>query len=113
MRSRSTAAERQVDAVEIAGAEPGQRERGLPQGLAGKRAGIGDGAAEERVPLDENHTLAEEGGGQGPLLPGRAGADDDQVVTVGGHGRNSSHAGGRDPFWTETPGPPPFTAPRR
>jgi hypothetical protein len=50
-----------VHAVEAALAEAGEIERGLAQGFRRQRAGVGRGAAEEGLALDERDALAEIG----------------------------------------------------
>ena len=71
-----------VDAVEPALAQTREIQRRLAKGLGGEGAGVDAGAAQVRRSLDQGHPLAEVGGLGGALLPGRAGADHDEVVIV-------------------------------
>jgi hypothetical protein len=69
--------------VEIALPVPGQEQRGFAQGLGGQGAGVHGGAARLRGALDHRDAFAEVRGLRGALLTGRAGADHDEVETLG------------------------------
>ena len=62
------------------GAHVGRRARGADQGLRGHAADVEAVAAHE-IPLDQGHARAQPGRPGGGHEPGRAGADDDEVVT--------------------------------
>src|SRR5439155_5173260 len=54
-----TAAEGEIDAVQCPGADAGEGQGGLAEGLAGDGAGVDGGPADARVPLDDGDVLAE------------------------------------------------------
>ncbi len=73
------AAQRQIDAVQLAAAEARQRERRLAQRLARHRAGVDERAAEIARALDQRYRLPEERGRDRAGDPRRPRADHDQV----------------------------------
>jgi len=78
-RQRDRQRQRRPDAVDLLLPEAGQVERRFAQGLGGGAAGGGHDAA--RLALLGDQRPAPEGGGQlGRALPGRAGADHDQII---------------------------------
>ena len=72
-------------AVDAALAESGKVKRRFAQRLTRDRAGVDAGATDHRLVLSNSRPLAELGGLDRGALPGRAGADDEEVVIVIGH----------------------------
>src|SRR5262249_17378752 len=60
-----------------------QDDSGFTERLRGECASVGGRAAVVVLLLDHGDALVEVGRGRSPLLPGRAGADDDQVKLFG------------------------------
>ena len=69
-------------AVQLALVEAGQVEHGLAQGLRRDGAGVDADPADHVPALDDGRPVAELGGGDGGLLAGGPGPDDDHVVGV-------------------------------
>ena len=72
---------------------PGERDHRLAERLAGDRARVDLGAADDRVLLDHPNGASQLGRLDGALLPGGAGTDDEDVVVPSWGGRRV--AGGR------------------
>jgi hypothetical protein len=78
-----------VDAFELAVLEAGEEDGRFAEGLGGERAGVGRGAAEDGLFLDQGDLLAEVSGAGGAFFPGGAGPDHDEVEAGDRHEANS------------------------
>ena len=74
-----------VDAVECAVVVAGEVEDGFAHGFGGDGAGVDADASDKGTGLDNDHALLDFGSGHCGALPGRPGADNDQVIIDGAH----------------------------